>query len=131
MSVLVWGVKQSLLAYVRGMSDGTVATSSGATEAVGVFTFPGEALSFTGAVTLTGHGGMMRVVLADPSIVETDDGWVLELGDGAGDRRAFATIAAFDGIDGTGLALTAAGSDLFAGPYPAGTPLDDLTVRGA
>lgn len=132
MSTLVWGIKASLLRYVRGMPDGVVATDGGATESPLGFTFPGETLRFSGSVTLTGHDGMMRVVLADPAVVETADGWMLEIADpdDPAARLPFATVGAFDGIDGTGLALTAGGADLFFGPYEQGTGLEDFTVRG-
>ena len=86
-SALVWGVKASLLDYVRGMPDGAVAVD-GAIESADGFTFPSAAgpddgiLRFGGSVTLTGHSGMMRVVIADPwvavdarelSIADPDD----------------------------------------------------------
>jgi hypothetical protein len=129
-STLVWGVKASLLTYVRSMADGVVATDGGALEAPAGFVFPGEGLRFRGAITLSGHSGMMRVVLADPHLVETDGAWMLQLTDDAGVRVDFATVAGFDGVDGTGVALTSDGADLFFGPYEAGTPLDDLMVRG-
>lgn len=132
MSTLVWGIKGSLLRYVRGMADGVVATDGGATESPAGFTFPGDGLRFTGSVTLTGHDGMMHVVLADPALVESASGWTVEIADpdDPGTRLPFAAVTSFDGIDGTGVALTAAGADLFFGPYEAGTELDDLTVRG-
>ncbi|MGP3535568.1 HtaA domain-containing protein [Microbacterium sp. RD1] len=132
MSALVWGVKQSLLAYVRSMEDGVVATDGGATASPAGFVFPGDGLEFAGSVTLTGHGGMMRVTLADPRLVEADGRWVLEIADpdDPGVRLPFALVATFDGVDGTGVTLTADGADLFFGPYGAGTALDDLSVRG-
>lgn len=130
MSALLWGIKASLLGYVRGMPDGAVTLAGGAEEAEGGFRFPGGAGAFRGSVTLTGHGGMMRVVVADPAIVETDDGWALEIADpdDATARLRFATIAAFDGERATGAALTEDGADLFFGPYERGTPLDDAAV---
>jgi hypothetical protein len=132
MSTLVWGVKASLLRYVRGMADGVVATDGGATESPLGFTFPGDGLRFSGSVTLTGHDGMMRIVLTDPALVETAGGWMLEIADpdDPAARLRFAAVGAFDGIEGTGVVLTADGADLFFGPYEAGTELDDLTVRG-
>lgn len=131
MSALVWAVKRSLLGYVRGMSDGTVTTAGGAHEEDAGFVFPGDGRVFSGSVTLTGHGGMMRVILADPALVPRGDAWMLEIADpddGAA-RLPFATVAAFDGWTGTGVALTADGADLFFGPYEAGTPFEDFTIR--
>ena len=72
MTILTWGIKSSLRAYVRGMPDGRVEVSDGAEEVASGFSFPGHALRFTGAVTLTGHNGMMRVRIADPALVESD-----------------------------------------------------------
>lgn len=131
MSTLVWGIKRSLLGYVRGMPDGRVAAVGGATETAEGFVFPGQDLRFSGVVTLTGHHGMMRIVIADPALVETPRGWTLEIADpdAPAARLPFATVASFAGEAATGVALTADGADLFFGPYEQGTPLDDLAVH--
>ncbi|WP_413319020.1 HtaA domain-containing protein [Agrococcus sp. 1P02AA] len=124
---LVWGIKASLLAYVRGMPDGAVAASGGALETPGGFRFPAVGpLAFAGAVTLTGHHGMLRIVVADPSIVEAAAGWALEIADpdAPAGRLRFAALECFDGASASGAALTEDGADLFFGPYEAGTPLD-------
>jgi hypothetical protein len=140
MSALVWGIKASLLGYVRGMPDGAVTLSGGAEEVDGGFRFPAAdaaghtgadaPLAFRGAVTLTGHGGMLRVTIADPALVDTGDGWVLEIADpdDPGIRLRFATLAGFDGERATGAALTEDGADLFFGPYERGTAVDDPRV---
>lgn len=136
---LDWGIKASLLRYVRGMSDGAVTVSGGASEidsvAGGGFRFPSDdttdaLLAFRGTVTLTGHGGMMRVVLADPALVETGTGWVLEIDDpdDPSIRLVFATVADFDGHLASGTALTEDGADFFFGPYERGTALDNPAV---
>lgn len=131
MSALVWPVKRSLLVYVRGMSDGKVTTGGGAHEDAAGFVFPGDGMTFSGSVAFTGHGGMMRVVLADPAVIPHGETWVLEIADPDDDtsRLPFAEVAAFDGSAGTGVSLTAEGADLFFGPYEAGTPLEDFVVR--
>lgn len=129
MTSLVWGIKGSLMNYVDRMADGVVELDGVEREASGELVFTGCGLSFSGIVRLTGHSGMMRVVLADPALVETPSGWALELGDDAGERFLFASIASFDGARGTGLTLTEEGSDLFFGPYEEGTPLEDLYLR--
>ncbi|MFB3977790.1 MULTISPECIES: HtaA domain-containing protein [Microbacterium] len=130
MSVLRWAVKTSLVGYVRGMSDGAVVVAGGVRETDGGFVFAGEGHRFSGSVTFTGHGGMMRVTLADPALVDRAGTWVLEIADPDDDgvRLPFATVAAFDGSTGTGVALTADGADLFFGPYEAGTPLEDFRI---
>lgn len=131
MTTLRWGIKRSLLQYVRGSADGTVRLSGGATETPEGFQFPGEGLRFVGAVTLTAHNGMMRVVVADPALVSSSEGWAIEISDpdDADARLGFATIGTFDGHSGTGVVLTADGADLFFGPYTAGTPVDEVTVH--
>ena len=132
MSALVWAVKRSLAGYVRGMSDGAITTDGGAHEESAGFVFPGEGHVFSGSVTFTGHGGMMRVVLADPALVAHGEAWILEIADpdDAAVRLPFAEVASFDDSTGTGVSLTADGADLFFGPYEAGTPLEDFTIRG-
>lgn len=128
---LLWGIKASLLGYVRGMADGSVEAGDGATISEAGIRFPGAGgLAFRGSVTLTGHGGMLRVRIADPALVERAGGWVLEIADpdDPSQRMAFATIAAFDGRQATGTALTQDGADLFFGPYERGTALDDPVV---
>ncbi|GAA1420289.1 HtaA domain-containing protein [Agrococcus citreus] len=128
---LDWGIKASLLDYVRGMGDGTVEAAEGAEATETGLRFPRAiGLAFRGSVTLTAHGGMMRVTIADPSIVETSAGWAIEIADpdDPSRRMAFATIAAFDGTRASGTALTQDGADLFFGPYERGTALDDPSV---
>ncbi|ERG64725.1 hypothetical protein L332_09730 [Agrococcus pavilionensis RW1] len=132
MTALDWGIKASLLDYVRGRGAGTVEAGGGATAEGDRFRFPaaGEG-AFLGSVTLTAHSGMLRLVIADPAIVRSPEGWLLEIADPhePGERLAFATIAAFDGERASGTALTQDGADLFFGPYEAGTPLDDPRVE--
>lgn len=130
---LHWGIKASLLDYVRGMADGSVEAAGGAAISESGIRFPGVAdLAFRGTVTLTGHGGMLRVTIAEPALVETAEGWVLEIADtdDPSRRLAFATIAAFDGSRASGTALTQDGADLFFGPYERGTAIDDPVVEG-
>ncbi len=134
MSGLVWGIKQSLLAYVRGMPDGEALVEDGATlthEGGLLFSRYGD-LSFRGTVTLVGHNGMMRVVLRDPQIERDGESWILSIADPdeSDGRLRFATVGSFDINSGRGtrVALTADGADLFFGPYIEGTPLDDLVI---
>jgi hypothetical protein len=87
---MVWGVKDSLLAYVEGLDDGAVATDAPAVRQGGGFAFPlvaagaaelrvadeaggvaagfGGGLRFQGSVRLTGHWGMLDVELRDPRV---------------------------------------------------------------
>lgn len=137
MSTLVWGIKESLLAYVRGMGDGEVRLD-GATQEPSGFAFPdagGEGHSFTGSVSLSAHGGLMDVTLADPALVPDGDHWLLTIAEpyDAAARLPFARIDTLTPQAGfliaSGTTLTADGADLFFGPYTAGTPLDDPFVR--
>ncbi|WP_404311552.1 HtaA domain-containing protein [Agrococcus terreus] len=129
-----WGIKASLLAYVRRMPDGAVSFADGAADhgERGIRWAPGVApLAFRGRVTLTGHGGLLRVTIADPSLVEVDGGWALEVADPDDPalRLRFATIEVFDGERASGTALTEDGADLFFGPYERGTPIDDPVLE--
>jgi len=147
-SALEWGIKHSLVQYVLGMDDGTAEVSPPAHAIDDRFRFPAaehdpaldsDALRFTGTVTLSGHGGMLKLVFADPWLVpgaSLDDAWTLTIADAydPGRRVAFATVSrvALDPAGGattSGTRLTADGADLFfAGPYSAGTDLDDPVV---
>lgn len=128
MSVLRWSIKDSLLSYVRAMQDGRIVVDGGATDVGHSFEFAGtfDPLRFAGRVMLTGHSGMMRVIIADPAIVQSATGWVLEIADpdDAAGRISFATLTDFDGVTAEAAALTAEGADLFFGPYEVGTPVD-------
>jgi hypothetical protein len=142
MTHLDWGIKETLVGYVTGMADGEVAVEDGA-EAVGrSFRFPltrrdGDVLSFRGRVVMTGHGGLLNVVIADPALERGSEGWTLTIADPdvPGDRLVFATL---EGVTETGAgltvgsaALTESGADLFFGPYTRGTPLDAPSVVGS
>ncbi|KAA9089716.1 HtaA domain-containing protein [Microbacterium radiodurans] len=145
MTALLWAIKASLLDYVRGMPDGRVDLAGGAREeSSGAFSFPAAPssqadaadLRFSGSVTLTGHSGMMRVVIADPHLARIGDGWALTIDDGTGERLHFADVAGLDDrADGSRVGrstlLTADGAELFFGPYRAGTALDDPIVTRA
>ncbi|KNC17836.1 hypothetical protein AC792_13410 [Arthrobacter sp. RIT-PI-e] len=126
--MLRWSIKDSLLGYVRAMHDGEIISDGGATDTGDRFEFPAteDPLRFAGRVLLTGHGGMMRVSITDPGIVRTAGGWILEIADpdDTAVRLPFAVLAGFDGVTAEAASLTHEGSDLFFGPYVAGTPVD-------
>lgn len=153
---LAWGIKDSLISYVLGMSDGSVRLTPPAAQTPTGFRFapdPAAAsdpaartLRFAGSVTLQGHNGMMRIEIADPWLVAppgaravasaTPEPWQLTIRDPfePGARLVFAEIDRVEeGVDGTltcvGTRLAADGADLFfAGPYSRGTLLDDPVV---
>lgn len=134
MSELHWGIKSSLLSYVRGMADGTVTVEEPARLDDEGPCFPGEDLRFRGALALRGHGGMLNLTFRDPQIDDAG-GWRLSVLDPyeLETRLVIATIGKLDTdpdgtTRGTSVALTADGADLFFGPYTDGTALDDLAV---
>ena len=73
-SELVWGVKASLIRYVRRLDDGWIEASAGAElGADGVFhlrfrdqqvTDAGRTLAFDGSIHIEGHGGHLRIRLS-------------------------------------------------------------------
>lgn len=145
---LEWGVKQSLVRYVAEMRDGSVVVTEPATAVEAGYRFPAVpaletpqetegTLRFAGSVTLTAHGGMLRLVFAEPWLVpgtEPNGSWALTITDPhePGARIAFATIDSLaPGGTARGTRLTADGADLFfAGPYTEGTELDDPRILG-
>lgn len=152
---LRWGVKTSFLAYLERMPDGAIDEIGAAVLADGVVRFPAAEgddagasapLRFAGGIRCTGHAGMLDLAIADPWLEEGPGGRELSIADpyAPGARVALATVADLiagtvagpagapptPARRGTGLALTAAGADLFFGPYEAGTPLDDFVIVG-
>ena len=83
--------------YIAGMADGSIVASKPATAVEGGFRFPSAAspsvtepsrndgtLRFAGSVTLTGHGGMLKLVFTDPWLVpgsEPNAQWLLTIAD--------------------------------------------------
>lgn len=164
---LEWAIKESLIRYVREMSDGSVRVAGSATETPAGFVFAPDPDSgaesapdpaqqsggplapapqpaptprrFAGTVTLTGHGGLLRIEISDPwlePVAAADGPWRLTIRDPfePGARLEFASIGRVEFGPGGSLAcvdtrLTSDGSDLFfAGPYTPGTELDNPTV---
>ncbi|MFT3797506.1 HtaA domain-containing protein [Microbacterium sp.] len=140
MTALTWRVKTSLLRYLAGPATGEVEVSEGAEMSPHGILFPlddmaTEALCFRGTASLIGHGGMLRIVIADPAVHHSSDagGWTLWVRHGEG-RIAIAEIEGFTRdaagvLQGGPTTLTAAGVDLFGGQYAEGTRLDSPSVR--
>lgn len=150
---LTWAVKDSLVAYVEGLADGTVETLAPASRTADGFWFPrpeeplgaaaGEprhVWQFLGAVRLTGHWGALDVELRDPR-VELDGGrgtlLIRERGGRTADKRLpFADLVldgppeAGDGVATLGIAasLTGHGRLPLGGQYVVGEPLGPLLV---
>lgn len=136
MTELVWAIKESLLAYVRGAADGYVDVVDGAVEQPEGFVFPavseaeaGESMRFRGRVVLTGHRGMLYLEFAEPAIERGVAGAVLTIADDEGGRIAF---AALDDIPAPGSAvrarLTADGAELMLGNYREGDELAPVAL---
>lgn len=150
---LVWGLKDSFLAYVAGCPDGTVELSPGTGQLPdGSFYFspdpaaPPAALHFRGGVRLRAHGGMLDVCLADPRVDEISGQPVLTAEtwkDGVWQRISFADLSWLPAVagtdddagDGTVRTLLAEtrlhpeATALFDDTYPAGEVLSPLLVR--
>lgn len=144
-ATLDWTIRSSLLAYVAGMSDGSIDVVPPATARNPVteegFSFPevrgvGEGRHFGGGAILSGHGGLLHLVIAEPSILIGDAGSILTIADPhlPGERLAFATIdrllpdTAGD-LVAQGTRLSAEGAELFfAGPYTEGYALDNPRI---
>ncbi|MBL5972256.1 MAG: hypothetical protein D3X82_00380 [Candidatus Leucobacter sulfamidivorax] len=71
---LVWGVKTSLMRYVRALADGSIQVTDGAESAEsGAFRFPfveasedRRLLQYRGGLHWYGHSGLMDVTLSSP-----------------------------------------------------------------
>jgi hypothetical protein len=150
---LVWGIKRSLLGYIRRLPDGRISVGDG----VGLtsqydFHFPlldatdldragAGIIRFGGYVHLFGHLGAMSVTLTNPWL-HLDEGVGSLSFDATDDESAepravlFSILAARpSALEGTlrwnGLRpiLTPAGAELFEFNYPAGTAFDPIDVR--
>jgi hypothetical protein len=152
---LRWGIKTSFVDYVRRMPDGKGWLGDGALP-VGsheVLFAPHEAGSrptqdgtverfwaFRGDVRFSGHAGMLFVQVASPILTEIGGAAHLTVANPPGtdgpERLHLVTLrlereSVPDGFEvwrGTDVRLTEAGTALFNDVYPAGEPLEPLTV---
>ncbi len=155
-ATLNWGLKTSFVSYVTGSIANGSYTTSGVS---GQFAWsggsgtanPASALAiagYRGSVSFTGHGGLLALTIANPTIQITGASSALllldvvskDLESGVTTSRngvAFATLAlgsggnastadriAYNGVPAT---LTAGGATVFAGFYGAGTALDAVS----
>lgn len=92
---LHWSVKDSLIAYISGLEDGTVEALEPATRTDAGFSFVlnGPAsdfnpethtgvLQFLGTAHFTGHWGMMNITIKDPRIELTSGHGILSIAQG-------------------------------------------------
>lgn len=129
---LLWGVKESFVAYVVG-AEGTV-RASGVSGNAYVFersSEHGDAVRFDGSVAFEAYGGMLAVTITDPVIAHEGDGLVLRVIAGVGAHHTIARLAVRERTPGEvvlSATLTATGTALLGGVYRAGDALDDLHV---
>lgn len=148
---LTWGVKQSFRNYVQTVGGTTEVGGGAAQTPDGAFVFvaaPGEGLSldadgaltgrgaFLGEVKFEGHGGMLKVFLADPILEVGPDGAVITVADTVS-RKYRVEVARLDlgamttEADG-GLVIPAAlameGIQLLGDHYPLKTALDPVRL---
>lgn len=140
-----WAVKESFLAYIKGLRDGQVSLGGGAAAtSTGEFYFPftgveryddaATALCFGGTVRFTGHYGFMSVVLENPRIHLSDGAGTLVNG---ADEQGLAELDLPEPLDGGGVRmwtpvparLAAPGVELFGDTYAVGELLAPLTIR--
>ncbi|KRA25444.1 hypothetical protein ASD65_14200 [Microbacterium sp. Root61] len=143
--MLRWGIKRSLLDYVRRFDGGIVHAGAHA-GADGRTVFPadpsapeewdgcGVLAAFSGAVQLRAHGGLLALDIAEPWIVLRGDTSLLTIADpdDARGRSGFVVLVdAAPSVEWRGVSatvLTADGADQFLGTYRAGTGFDPVEI---
>lgn len=141
-SDLRWAVKESFIAYIGGLEDGSIETFDGCELDDGTFVFRGESakdgeLLFSGGVRFTGFAGMLDVRLVDPMIERDGDGARVSALVGPASIAARVTIATIEGAEPPrpGLPWTATPKLTFEGVrilgdvYQVGAELAPLTVE--
>ena len=147
---LSWGVSGAFRSYVVGsIAKGSISVGSGATQSGGLFQFGQTGGSYSqvtgtgtatyaGSVRFTGHGGLLDLTFANPTLrVTTPTSAVLEVS-ANGSRVDLAVVDLARGstslvngatrIANAPVTLTAAGASAFEGYYSAGAALDPLTI---
>lgn len=146
-TMLTWGIKESLIAYIERLEDGVFETTSGALREGNEFLFPLDTeasdfehetqqgtLQFRGSVIITGHWGGMRVEIHDPRI--TLNGTTGELETltksvfGADSFGTFATINVTSPAPQltADVALAPAGQALMGQQYSVGQELSPVSI---
>jgi hypothetical protein len=160
---LQWGVKESFRSYISSsIANGAWEVSNGATYTTPTFGWSSAAggidpasglgeISFTGTIVFTGHGGLLRLELSDPTIHIGDDGATLLMDAVSNDPDGEVVVDAQDVVFATlpadvadaawqpggsltfsevaPVVLTAEGAAAFAGFYAAGEELDPLVLE--
>lgn len=137
-----WGVKESFVSYVGGaIAKGSANIGSGSGSGSGSYNTD-EALgrvNYGGSATFTGHGGILNLTLANPTIQVQGSGSATLSVSANGSRVVIANLslpaASVSGGEiswrNAAATLTSAGASLFSYNgrefYPAGTPLDPVS----
>lgn len=146
-SVLRWGIKESLLAYIDRIEDGVIETSAGAGLSYGTFTFEFDEatstydataetgmLQFRGSVIITGHWGAMRVEIHDPQLhIDGTTGSLSTRTNSPISAERFEVFASLSEVTtsptlSAHVNLAAAGRMMLGQQYSVGQELDALTV---
>ncbi|MBN9605144.1 MAG: HtaA domain-containing protein [Actinomycetales bacterium] len=157
-ATLHWGFKESFRAYIDGaIANGRWTVSDGAQYATPEFAWGGSGrydgaastgrFDFRGAVEFTGHGGVLDTTISAPrlsfdgptgtlrlDVVGTTQDGVAVAADAVDFAQldlASASVQVVDGVlvvDGITATLTDDGAAAF-GTYPAGEPLDPMTLE--
>jgi hypothetical protein len=144
---LQWSVKDSLIAYISGLEDGTVEALAPATRTDSSFSFPLNevasdfnpethtgVLQFQGTAHFTGHWGMMNITVKDPRIELTSGHGVLSIAQGGilspEVHVPFVNLNVVPGSHPLMLtaALTAEGRGVMGEQYSVGQELSTLTL---
>lgn len=147
-NALDWTLKRSFVEYIARMPDGRMSVTDGAEVDGTSFRFrvtsfersaKGGIAAFRGDVRFAGHGNLLFVGIADPIVAFSGDEAVVSIQLPASVRGPAERIDLAKGmiraVEYVGTAerrtigsplLTEDGSELFAGVYSAGDPLDDV-----
>ena len=157
-AALTWGFKETFRSYISGsIANGEWEVLDGATYETPEFGFTGAGafdqatgageLTFAGGIRFTGHGGILDTTVSNPRVIMLDAesgqlvldvvGTTQEGEEVSAEGVVFADLdlsassrSAQDGvlvISDIPAVLTATGAEAF-GTYPAGDPLDPLTI---
>ena len=144
---LHWSVKDSLIAYISGLEDGTLEALEPATKTDSGFSFTLNdvasdfnvethtgVLQFLGTAHFTGHWGMMNITIKDPRVELTLGNGVLSIAQGGilspEVHIPFAQVNVVPGSHPLMLtaALTAEGRGVMGEQYSVGQELSPLTL---
>ena len=144
---LHWSVKDSLIAYISGLEDGTVEALEPATKTDSGFSFTLNdvasdfnaethtgVLQFLGTAHFTGHWGMMNINIKDPRVELTSGHGVLSIAQGGIlSPEAHVPFVNLNVIPGSHplmltAALTAEGRGVMGEQYSVGQELSPLTL---